>query len=104
MLSTDECRKILFKVGIKLGVSPKLISERLLSDLDKDDMLQGLISIESLIAFTEVWRDNGMPDYAHGKFETYEEEKSRESKRFDNVEKNNDTVYRRPFVEYRADE
>lgn len=72
--------------------------------LDKDDMLQGLISIESLIAFTEVWRDNGMPDYAHGKFETYEEEKSRESKRFDNVEKNNDTVYRRPFVEYRADE
>ena len=62
MLSKEQCKRVLFKVGIKLGVSPKRISERLLSDVDKNDMMSGLLNIEALEAHTEVWRDNGMQD------------------------------------------
>jgi hypothetical protein len=66
LLTKEECKKILSRLGFKLGVSPRLISERLLSDQDKIDMLDGNFEISSLEASVEVWRDNGMPDYAHG--------------------------------------
>jgi hypothetical protein len=71
MRTEDECKKILSKIGFKLGVSPKLISTRLLSKEDKRDMLNGELSVETLIAHVKVWRDNKMPDYANGKFEPY---------------------------------
>lgn len=74
MLTIKQCKSILFNLGIGLGVSPKLISMRLLDDLDKDDMLSGLIEIAALRAHTEVWRDNGMPDYATGSKPRYKEE------------------------------
>lgn len=77
MKTPNECKKILFSIGIKLGVSPQLISSRLLSDIDKSDMMHGLIEISSLEAYTELWRDAGLPDYAHGKTETYQHEKNR---------------------------
>jgi hypothetical protein len=63
----EQCQKILFNLGIKLGISPKLISERLLSDLDKVDMMGGVISIEALEYAIGAWRGCGMPNYAHGK-------------------------------------
>lgn len=69
MLTTDECKKILFKVGIKFGVSPKLISERLLSDHDKGDMIQGVMPIAFLEAAVMAWQDAGMPAYADGQTE-----------------------------------
>lgn len=101
-MTVRECKKMIFNVGIKLGVSPRLISERLLSDLDKIDMREGLITIEALEANTVAWMENGMPDYAHGKLETYEEEKRRIS-----VDKNLEEkkfIYRKPFVEYSKDD
>lgn len=49
----------------------ELISNRLLSKDDKEDMQKGLISIESLISHVKVWQSNNMPDYANGKFEPY---------------------------------
>lgn len=104
-LTTKECQKIIFNLGIKFGVSPKLISERLLNDLDKDDMRLGSMGISSLEAFTEVWIDNGMPDYAHGKFETYEEEKrslSRQRSTYHIYDKK--SISDKPFVEYTAQE
>jgi len=101
-MTKDECKKILSKIGFKLGVSPNLIRFRLLSDNDKVDMLNGLIPIVELEANTKVWRDNGMPDYAHGKLETYEHEKNRtkfEESLLDPI--NESTGYRKPFVDYR---
>lgn len=65
-LTKEECKKILSMLGFELGISPNLITTRLLSDNDKVDMLDGLIPIVSLRANIEVWRDNGLPDYAHG--------------------------------------
>jgi hypothetical protein len=67
MLTKQECQKILFKIGIELGVSPKLIATRLLSEDDKQDMMNGDLSTEALICHVNVWKENGMPDYANGK-------------------------------------
>lgn len=65
-LTADDCKKILFKVGMKFGVSPKLISERLLDAQDKCDMLNGEVPVEMLEIAVQAWQDAGMPDYAHG--------------------------------------
>ncbi len=62
-MTRQECKKILSVLGFELGVSPKLITERLLSDNDKVDMMDGVIPIASLRANIEVWVGNGMPDY-----------------------------------------
>lgn len=76
MPTREECRKIIFNLGIKLGVSPKLISERLLSDIDKSDMLEGNLSIDALECHIRVWMKFGMQDYAHGRPITLAMEKS----------------------------
>ncbi len=70
-LTKEQCQKNLFNIGIKLGVSPKLIATRLLSKEDKDDMLKGLIDIDSLVTAVRVWQDNGMPNYENGSCELY---------------------------------
>lgn len=66
MLTKEDCKRILFKVGIKFGVSPRLISERLLDAQDKCDMLNGEVPIEYLEVAVKAWMDAGQPDYAHG--------------------------------------
>lgn len=73
LLTKQDCKKMLSSIGFKLGVSPRLISERLLSDRDKLDMMQGLISFASLEASVELWRDNCMPDYVYENKAIYEE-------------------------------
>ena len=65
-LTKEDCKRILFKVGIKFGVSPKLISERLLDAQDKCDMLNGEVPIEYLEVAVQAWMDAGQPDYAKG--------------------------------------
>lgn len=67
MPSKEDCKKILSKLGFKLGVSPKLIATRLLDDDDKNDMMYGFINIEELELAVKVWMDNGMPDYVEEK-------------------------------------
>lgn len=47
-------------------VKADLISTRLLSKEDKQDMLNGLISDEALFVGVKCWMEAGMPDYAHG--------------------------------------
>ena len=49
-----------------LCVKAELISTRLLSKDDKDDMRKGLIPIDSLLMHVRVWVQNDMPDYANG--------------------------------------
>ena len=71
MPTREECKRILFKIGIKLGCSPNLMATRLLSEDDKQDMVDGLLSIEELECHVKAWMDVQMPDYAHGKTEPY---------------------------------
>ena len=70
-LTREQCQKKLFQLGIKLGVSPKLISLRLLSKEDKEDMLNGLLTDDALECHVKVWISNKMPDYANGNTDPY---------------------------------
>jgi hypothetical protein len=67
----EQCQRKLFQIGIKLGVSPKLIATRLLSEEDKRDMLQGLIEDDSLLTAVKIWINGGMCNYAQGSYERY---------------------------------
>ena len=71
MPTREECQRTLSRLGLRLGVSPKLISMRLLSDEDKQDMLDGKIDIEELSVAIRAWMDNSMPDYANGSLKRY---------------------------------
>jgi hypothetical protein len=46
-----------------------MISQRLLSEEDKQDMLEGNLPLEALEAAVKRWKELGFPDYAHGKTE-----------------------------------
>lgn len=71
-LTVDECKKWLFRLGLKYGVPPRLISERLLSKEDKEDMLNGLVSFETLDCAVQAWKEYGMCNYADGSAKWYE--------------------------------
>ena len=66
MPSKDECKRILSRLGLTLGVSPNLISSRLLSPSDKELMLSGDVTYEHLLVHVKCWMDSGIPDYANG--------------------------------------
>jgi hypothetical protein len=72
-MTVDECKRLLVKLAIRHGVPPKLISERLLSEDDKKDMLDGLISVDTLDCFVKVWKESGMCNYADGSGSFYKE-------------------------------
>lgn len=104
VLTKEECKKILGRIGFKLGVSPNLIATRLLTDQDKLSMLEGELSIASLEESVKVWMANGMPDYAHGSSESYESQKKRiqyEKLLREREELDEGLVYKKPFVDYR---
>ena len=66
MRTDSECKKIISQIAWEVGVSPALISTRLLSDDDKNDIRAGLIDRGSLRVAVEVWIKNGMPNYSKG--------------------------------------
>jgi hypothetical protein len=71
MPTKEQCQRRLFQIGLKLGVSPKLISTRLLSPEDKQDMLNGVLPDEALETAVRSWKELGMPDYANGNTTIY---------------------------------
>lgn len=71
--SVEHCKDLLRMIAKMLCIKAELISTRLLSKEDKDDMLNGLIPVDALICHVKVWISNKMPDYANGKFELYKE-------------------------------
>ena len=58
----QQCKSILFQLGVKYGISPKMISERLLSQVDKDDMAEGRSCLQSLENHVRVWKERGCPN------------------------------------------
>lgn len=82
MPNKEDCQNILKEIGLALRVNPKLISTRLLSKDDKDDMVQGLIPLDSLVTGVRVWIENGMPDYANGLYERYKPSNDKPMKRY----------------------
>lgn len=58
-------------IGQALCVKAELISTRLLSKEDKQDMLNGLVPVETLMTAVKCWIKAGMPDYANGHTDPY---------------------------------
>lgn len=104
VLTKDECKKLLSKLGFKLGVSPSHIATRLLDDNDKRDILEGLVNIASLKKAVEVWRDRGMCDYAHGKTEPYATERARLAREAAMTAQDKPLTLRKPFINYRVND
>ena len=75
-MTVDECKRWLFKLGMKHGIAPRLISERLLSKEDKEDMLGGLVSFDTLDCHVKTWKEYGMCNYANGSMKEYEHYKA----------------------------
>lgn len=74
LLTNEDCKEIIRILSKKLTVRPRIVVERLLNEIDRKDMLNGDLPVESLECHIKVWLKNGMPDYAHGKITTLEEE------------------------------
>jgi len=64
MPTREECKRMISKTAFKCGVSPRLIATRLLSEDDKQDMLNGDLSLEVLEAHVNVWKEMGLPERA----------------------------------------
>ena len=80
MLTDKQCKELISKLD---GLLPReLLAE----------------NYDALKLNIELWRDNGMPDYANGKLEPYEAELKRlkSEKPF----KEKEAIGRKPFVEY----
>ncbi|CAB4127159.1 hypothetical protein UFOVP260_18 [uncultured Caudovirales phage] len=65
-LSDDACKNIIRKIALKHKIELRLITTRLMSEEDKDDMRRGELPIEALNLHVEVWIKTGFPDYSHG--------------------------------------
>jgi hypothetical protein len=66
-VSVEHCKSLLITIARMLCVRADLISTRLLSTEDKNDMLNGLLPEEVLFLAVKCWIAAGMPDYANGK-------------------------------------
>ena len=77
-LTDSECKDIIRILGKRLNVEPRLITTRLMSEDDKQDMREGNLPVKSLEVHIRVWIENGLCDYAHGKTVSlrYEQENS----------------------------
>ncbi len=69
--SVEHCKNLLITIGKMLCVKAEMISTRLLSKEDKQDMLNGFITDEALFVAIKGWMEAGMPDYANGHTERY---------------------------------
>ncbi len=98
MLTKEDCKKILFKVGIRFGVSPKLISERLLDAQDKCDMLNGEMPIEYLEIAVKAWMDAGQPEYSKGQAARMDVKKGCQSHQIPPTKNWQEEPLRAPFV------
>jgi hypothetical protein len=81
-LSVEQCKDLLRIVAKMMCVKAELISTRLLSIDDKQDMVAGLLPVDCLITGVRTWCKAGMPDYANGKFDVYREIVEKPMKRY----------------------
>lgn len=69
-------------IGQALCVKAELISTRLLSKEDKQDMLNGLVPVDTLMTAVKCWIKAGMPDYANGKTDPYKPAEQKSMSRY----------------------
>lgn len=62
-LTIQQCKSLIFRASIAVGANPKEVSEKLLSQEDKEAMLNGDVSQHMLETAIKCWMDVGRPDY-----------------------------------------
>lgn len=72
MPSIKACKKILFQLALRYGVSPNLLSTRLLDASDKQLMMDGEITTDVLDVAVRCWIECGVPNYADGSSEPFD--------------------------------
>lgn len=77
-LTDSECKDIIRRLAKRHDVEARLVTTRLMSEEDKQDMREGNLSAKALDCHIKVWKENGMCDYAHGKTIPLAQEKQRE--------------------------
>lgn len=70
--SDGACKALIKSLARKLGVEARLITTRLLSEDDKNDLRNGDLPTSSLECHIQAWIAKGCPDYAHGNTEPLE--------------------------------
>lgn len=65
-LSDAQCKKLISNAAWYCGVSPRLITTKLLSEQDKQDMRNGEPPQEALTNHVEAFRDAGLPNRRAG--------------------------------------
>lgn len=75
--SVEQCKDLLITIGKMLCVKAELISTRLLSKEDKQDMLNGHLSDEALFFHIKHWIDGGMINYNSEELTPYLKDKNK---------------------------
>ena len=55
MRTIKECKKLIFAVAVRLGVSPRIIMTECLTADDKKDIESGEITLDALILHIKYW-------------------------------------------------
>jgi len=66
-LTDKACKAIIIQIAKELDVEARLITTRLMSEDDKNDMRNGDLPKDALKLHIQVWKQSVYPDYAHGK-------------------------------------
>ena len=62
-LTDEACKSIIRRIALKHKVDPRLITARLMSEDDKEDMRRGELPMNSLDLHVELWIKAGMQNY-----------------------------------------
>ena len=62
-----ECKEIIKRLAKRLNVDASLVTTRLMSQEDKQDMREGKLLGKALETHIKVWKKSGYPNYANGK-------------------------------------
>lgn len=98
LLTNEECTRIIAKLSKEFCVRPDLITTRLLSEEDMEDLRTCNFPIDELELHIKLWIRAGMPDYAHGKTESYADEQCRLKAHIPSRKDDRDTAYVKPFI------
>lgn len=66
-LTDAACKNIIISLARKLGINPRLVTTRLMSDEDKNDMRNGDVPIKMLELYLKLWIEEGLPNHREGK-------------------------------------
>lgn len=94
-LTDEQCKKIIKEIAMRACIRPHLITERLLSEEDKEDMRNGDLGAIEIKSHLRAWIKEGLPDYAHGKTDKLKKNERQIEKII--PEESGGLVYRKPF-------